>query len=66
MEFPEYRMIFADLTERFGQGAWLTVKQIAEYDGSDPRTVRKRYRIPRNTHGLNKAQLARRICELAR
>ena len=66
MELPEYRTVFADLTERFGQGAWITVKQVAEYDQSDPRTVRRRYGIPKGEHGINKSVLAKRICEKAR
>ncbi len=66
MELPGYREVYTDLTVRFGQGAWLTISQIAEYDGQDPRTVRKRYRIPKGTHGISKAILARRICELTR
>ena len=66
MELPEYRTVYADLTEKFGQGAWITLSQLAEYDGCDKRTARKRYHIPRSEHGINKSLLARRICEKAR
>ena len=66
MELPGYREVYADLTARFGQGAWITLNQVAEYDHSDPRTVRKRYGIQKGARGINKASLARKICELAR
>jgi len=66
MELPGYREVYADLTEHFGQGAWITITQLAEYDSCDKRTVRKRYGIPKNEKGINKALLCRRICEKAR
>ena len=66
MELPGYREVYSDLTERFGQGAWISIKEVAEYDKADPRTVCKRYGIPKGTKGINKAILARRICELTR
>lgn len=65
-ELPGYRDVLADLTEHFGLGAWITITQLATYDKADPRTVRKRYGLPKDAKGINKALLARRICELAR
>lgn len=66
MELPYYREVLTDLNERFGKDAWLTLRQIAEYDGVDPRTARKRYGIPRGQNGINKCVLARKIVEKTR
>ena len=44
----------------------MTVKEISEYDGCDPRTVRKRYGIQKGVNGLDIAILAKKKCELAR
>ena len=66
LELPGYREVLADLTAQFGQGAWISIDQIAKYDKSDPRTVKKRYRIPKGANGINRCILARRICELTR
>ena len=64
-EYPEYRDVLADLIAYFGQGAWIRVKDLAEYDHSDPRSVRKRYGIPKGTDGINRNVLASRICQLS-
>ena len=66
LELPGYRDVLASLNEHFGAAQWITLTQLAEYDRADPRTVRKRYGIPRGVHGINKNILARRICELSR
>lgn len=66
MEFKGYRDVLADLTEHFGTGAWITITQLAAYDHADPRTVRKRYGLPKNAKGVNRCILARRICEMAK
>ena len=66
MELPGYREVYADLTEHFGQGAWISIKDIAEYDNADPRTVCKRYGIPKGAKGINKAILARKKKEKTR
>lgn len=64
-EYDEYRTVLAALIEQFGQGAWIKVADIARYDGSDPRAVKKRYNIPDGVNGININVLARRICQLA-
>lgn len=64
MEPKGYRDVMADLIAAFGQGAWITLAQMAEYDHCDVRTVRKRYGIPKGVKGMNRAILARKICEL--
>ena len=66
MELPEFRTVYQDLTEKCGQGSWITLKQLAAYDNCDLRTARRRYGIPKKEHGINKSLLARRICEKAR
>ena len=66
MEPKGYRDVMADLIATFGQGAWITISPIAQYDGNvDVRTIRKRYGIPKHVKGMNRAMLARKICELA-
>lgn len=65
-EPPGYRDVLADLSEQFGVGAWITITQLADYDKADPRTVRKRYGLPKDAKGVNRCILARRICELAK
>ena len=60
MEIEGYREVLADLAGFFGEKAWLSLADIARYDGCDTRTARKRYDIPGN--GINRALLARKIC----
>ena len=61
MEIQGYREVLADIAESCGGKAWLTLKDVAQYDGCDVRTARKRYGIEGN--GINRALLARKICE---
>ena len=60
MEIEGYREVLADLAGFFGEKAWLSLADIARYDGCDTRTVRRRYEIQGN--GINRALLARKIC----
>ncbi|MBQ0067355.1 MAG: hypothetical protein KBS60_04120 [Phascolarctobacterium sp.] len=60
--FPYVR---AGLIEAFGNRAWLKVTEVAEYDGCDTRTVRRRYGIPKGVYGINRDILARKICSLS-
>ena len=62
----EYRDVLADIIEHFGDKAWLTVDELAKYDGSCAKTIKKRYQIPKGVNGINRNVLARRICLLAR
>ena len=64
MEYAEYRLVYQSLKEHFGKG-WLSVIEIAEYDGCDPRTAKKRYSIPKGAKGIDIAVLAKRKCALA-
>ena len=61
----EFPMVRAGLIEAFGNVAWITLKQLSEYDGSDVRTIRTRYGIPKGVNGINRDILASRICKLA-
>jgi len=60
MEIEGYREVLADLAGFFGEKAWLSLADVARYDGCDARTVRRRYGIEGN--GINRALLARKIC----
>lgn len=64
-EYEEYRDVLADLKASFGDKGWIKVSELARYDGSDARTVRRRYSIPPGIDGIDRAVLARRKCMLA-
>lgn len=64
-ELPEYRDVLEDLIKRFGDKAFITLGEIAEYDGVCTKTARKRYHIPKGEYGLNRCVLARRMCHNA-
>ena len=63
MEYGEYRFVLEQLRKYFGKKNWLTLAEIAEYDGCCPRTAKARYRI--TAGGMDIAVLAYRKCELA-
>ena len=60
MEIDGYREVLADITACLGDKAWLSLTDVAKYDGCDVRTVRRRYGIQGT--GINRALLARKIC----
>ena len=62
MEYPEYRYVLEELKEHFKKG-YITVPEIAEYDGIDKRTVSKYYGIK---GGCDICILAHKKCQLAR
>lgn len=64
-EFDEYRWVLRDLNEAFGGRAWITTAELARYEGSDKRTIKKRYGIPNGVNGIDRSVLARRKCRLA-
>lgn len=64
MEYAEYRFVYQSLHEHFGKG-WITVKELAAYDGCDPRTAKSRYSIGNGAKGIDIAVLAKRKCALA-
>ncbi len=59
-EKAEYRDNYEALLERFPDKMMLTAKDVADYCGRDPRTVRKLYGISRE--GITIPTLARRMC----
>jgi len=59
-EKPEYRDNYEALREHFPDKMMLTAKDVADYCGRDPRTVRKLYDISRE--GITVPTLARRMC----
>lgn len=61
-EFPEQRFVLEQLLEYFHGKRELTIQEIAEYSGCDPRTARKRYKHY-DKAPMNIAVLAYRICE---
>ena len=65
-EYKAYRLVLENLYEQFNGKGFVTVQEIAKYDGCDPRTVRSRYGIGRGVQGLDISILAQRKCELAR
>lgn len=64
-EHKAYRLVLENLYQHFGHG-FITVAEIAKYEGCDPRTVRKRYDISKKVNGIDIAILATKKCELAR
>lgn len=64
-EYEEYRLVLEALNEHFHKG-WLTLNEIAEYDGCDYRTVRTRYGLSKGVSGIDISVLAYRKCQLAR
>ena len=62
-EFPEERLIIERLWSMF-QKDWLTVADIAQFDGCSTRTVRRRYNISKG--GMSVCTLAHLKCELSR
>lgn len=60
MEVDGFREVLADIAASCGDKAWLSLSDVARYDGSDVRTVKQRYGIDSN--GINRALLARKIC----
>jgi len=59
-EKAEYRDNYEALREHFPDKMMLTAKEVADYCGRDPRTVRKLYDISRE--GITIPTLARRMC----
>ncbi len=59
-EKPEYRDNYEALLQFSGGRMMLTAKEVAQYLGRDPRTVKKLYDIPRV--GITIPTLARRMC----
>ena len=64
-EHDEYRCVLADLKDAFGNRAWITSAELAKYEGSDVRTVNKRYGIPKGANGIDRSILAQRKCRMA-
>lgn len=65
-EYPEYRFVLEQLNARFGGKGWITLEEIADYDGCCVRTARSRYSIlDKSVKGIDVAVLAHRKCELA-
>lgn len=64
MEYAEYRIVIEALTRHFGK-AWITIAELAEYEGCDPRTAKKRYAISKGVGGIDITVLAHRKCALA-
>ena len=59
-EYAEYRFVLEQLRERFGAKSWLSLKEVAEYDGCHTDTAKKRYGMGRD--GIDIAVLAYRKC----
>ena len=59
-EKPEYRDNFEALLQFSGGRMMLTAKEVGQYLGRDPRTVKKLYDIPKA--GITIPTLARRMC----
>lgn len=64
-EYAEYRDVMQELIEIFGQKTFITSAELARAEGCDPRTVNKRYGIPKEAKGIDRAVLARRKCQMA-
>ena len=65
-EQENFPIVRAGLIEAFGNKAWIKTTELARYDGSDVRTIRKRYGIPKGVDGINRDILARKICTLTK
>lgn len=63
-EYAEYRLVYEMLYKHFQKG-WVTLKEVAEYDQCDPRTVRERYGLKKGAGGIDVAVLAQRKCARA-
>lgn len=64
-EYPEYRLVLENLRHEFGNRNFITVSELARFDGCCARTVVKRYGIKKEAGGIDIAILAHRKCELA-
>lgn len=62
-EFPEERLITERLWEAF-QKDWLSIKEVARFDGCSERTAKRRYQI--SSTGIGIGSLAHKKCELSR
>lgn len=62
-EYKEYRFVLESLLKAFDGKGWVSLSEIAEYDGCCVRTVKKRYGITGS--GIDTTVLAYRKCELA-
>ena len=63
-EYDEFRYVLASIKEDF-PNTWVDLGELAKAEGKDPRTIRKRYGIPKGQNGIDRAVLARRKCQLA-
>ena len=61
-EFPEERILIERLWETFGKD-WLSVSEIAKFDGCSTKTVKRRSGI---TGGASIVSLAHLKCQLSR
>ena len=60
---PEYcREIMADILEFTGGKRRLSVTDVARFEGSDPRTAKKRYSID-PAKGIDALILAKKMCQ---
>lgn len=62
-EFPEERLIVEKLWQTFGKD-WLSVSEVAKFDGCCPKTAKRRYGISSN--GISIVCLAHLKCQLSR
>ena len=61
-ELEDYRPVMAELLLFFDGKRQLTAKEVATYDGCDPRTAAKRYEIGKQ--GIDITVLARKKCRM--
>lgn len=65
-EYPEYRLVLEELRRAFNGKGFITLPEIAKYDGICTRTAASRYRVTPKAGGLDICILAHRKCENAR
>lgn len=61
-EHEDYRAVLEQLLKFFGEKRQLSAKDVASYDGCDPRTASKRYDIGKG--GIDITRLALKKCRI--